>query len=404
MGKTMKIYFAIMIAIVVVVVIIDAGKKKPVNWNPSYSLDHKNPLDLYVFNHEADKVIGSKRLNRVTVTPYEYLNANKGPANFLIITQNLYETGDSVLLEAVANGSTLFISAENIIKSLIDTLQVEYGDVDETMNLQSVDSVHLTLCTSSWSKKRLVVNPVLNSYAYTKLDKTTTTILGKELMPDSLVYPNFIRIKYGKGFIFLHNQPQVFTNYALLHRQSSAEYIAYILSYLRPDQPVVWFVKDQTSTTGKPVNDSLLSVIFRYPALRWVWLIFLYGMLLYVLFNAKRRQRIIPVVQPLKNTTVEFVQTIGNLYYQEGTTSNIMAKKIIYFLDKIRRHYYLDCTNPDDAFIAKLHNKSGKDLQLIKDIFTIIRDFKKLGTAIPSDLIMLNELIEQFWEEQRNNN
>jgi len=129
------------------------------------------------------------------------------------------------------------------------------------------------------------------------------------------------------------------------------------------------------------------------------WLLFVYGMLLYLLFNAKRHQRIVPVVKPLKNTTVEFVQTIGNLYFQEGSTSNILGKKIIYFLDRVRHRYYLDTSKLDDNFALKLQSKSGKDKELIDDILTSIRDFQKLRTAIPTDLIKLNNLIEEFWKE-----
>jgi hypothetical protein len=397
MGKSAKVYLLIMLAIVVLIVVIDAGRPKPVNWEPTYSLDHKNPLDLYVFNQQAEKLIGRDRLKRITVTPFEYLREDSSMVNMLIINHNEYDMGDSVLLDAVARGSNLFISAENIISYFTDTLNVEYGDVDETMNLQTVDSVHLTLAMKNWSGRPLVLKPVLNSFAFTQLDERTTSILGRELMPDSLAYPNFVRIRLGKGNVFLHNQPQVFTNYALLYRSSSADYVAHLLAYLPKDKQVVWFVKDQTSNTGRPENESSLSVIFRYPALRWAWLLFIYGLLLYILFNAKRRQRIIPVRKPLRNTTVEFVQTIGNLYYQEGSTNNMMNKKIIYFLDKIRRHYYLETTNIDDVFVERLHSKSGKDRELINEIVRRIRDFRKLGTSIPSDLIELNDLMEEFW-------
>ena len=163
---------------------------------------------------------------------------------------------------------------------------------------------------------------------------------------------------------------------------------------------MIWFVKDQTRNTGRPVNESALSVIFRYPALRMTWLLFIYGMLLYLVFNARRHQRVVPVVKPLKNTTVEFVQTIGNLYFQEGSTPNILGKKIIYFLDRIRHTYYLDTSRLDDSFALKLQNKSGKDKVLINAILSDIRDFQKLKTAIPGDLIRLNNLIEEFWNEE----
>ena len=160
---------------------------------------------------------------------------------------------------------------------------------------------------------------------------------------------------------------------------------------------------NQTKDTGEPVNETVLSVIFRYPALRMTWLLFIYGMLLYLLFNAKRRQRIVPIVKPLKNTSVEFIQTIGNLYFQEGRTPRIVEKKIIYFLDRIRHRYYLDTSKLDDNFAQKLQSKSGKDRELIDSILSYINEFERRRFAIQTDLVKLNSMIEEFWKEEYKN-
>jgi hypothetical protein len=316
---------------------------------------------------------------------------------------NVYDLADSTLLNKVHEGSTLFISAENFIRYFTDTLKLNYSSVEYNLTLEKQDSIKLTLTTSTWENRYLYVHPVLNLFTFVGMDKSTTTILGKMELPNREVYPNFVKVKFGKGTIFLHNQPIVFTNVALLDEGNSADYVAGILSYIPKDKPLVWFVKDQTFNTGKPINESSLSVIFRYPALRMTWLLFIYGGLLYMIFNARRYQRVVPVVKPLKNTTVEFVQTIGNLYFQEGSTSNILGKKIIYFLDRIRHTYYLDTGRMDTDFAMKLQVKSGKDKELIDEILTCIRDFQKLRTAIPTDLLKLSSLIEEFWNEDTKN-
>lgn len=401
MDKTLKIYLGALLGVIVLIVFIDMSRTKPIDWSATYSLDTKNPLDLYVFNHEVEKIIPKERLKRITVTPFEYFRESNGAANYMIINQNVYEQIDSLLLNEVSNGSNLWISGENFIKTFTDTLQLEYTDVDLNSSLKKIDSIKLTLSMRNWHDKYFYLHPVLNAFSFVKLNQATTTILGKTEMPDGVVFPNFVRVKFGKGAIFMHNQPSVFTNVELLAPNSSADYVAHILSYIPQDKPVVWFVKNQTFNKGEPVNESALSVIFRYPALRMTWLLFIYGMLLYLLFNAKRRQRVVPVVRPLKNTTVEFVQTIGNLYFQEGSTANIYEKKIIYFLDRVRHRYYLDTNKLDDNFAEKLHAKSGKDKDLINAILICIRDFYKLRTAIPTDLIKLNNLIEEFWEGKR---
>ena len=403
MDKTLKLYIAALIGVIILIVFIDMNKKTPTNWSPTYSLDNKNPLDLYVFNHEVDKIFPKGNLKRVTVTPFEYFRNNKKNANFLIINLNVYDLTDSVLLDRVHQGSTLWISAENYIHFFTDTLKLNYSSVENDFTLKKTDSVKLTLSMSNWKNRYFYFHPVNNSYSFVGMDKASTTILGTMETPDGETFPNFVRVKYGKGTIFLHNQPGVFSNVAMLYESNSADYVTHILSYIPQDKPLIWFVQGQTIHTGRPVNETSLSVIFRYPALRMTWLLFIYGMLLYVLFNTRRRQRIVPVVKPLKNTTVEFVQTIGNLYFQEGSTSNILGKKIIYFLDRVRNTYYLETSRLDDDFAIKLQSKSGKDKELIDAILTCIRDFQKLRTAIQVDLIRLNGLIDEFWKEDTKN-
>ena len=403
MDKTLKLYIAALIGVIILIVFIDMYKTIPTNWSPTYSLDNKNPLDLYVFNHEVDKIFPKGNLKRVTVTPFEYFRKNNATANFLIINLNVYDLTDSVLLDRVHQGSTLWISAENYIHFFTDTLKLNYSSVENDFTLKKTDSVKLTLSMSNWKNRYFYFHPVNNSYSFVGMDKASTTILGSMVTPDGETFPNFVRVKYGKGTIFLHNQPGVFSNVAMLYESNSADYVTHILSYIPQDKPLIWFVQGQTIHTGRPVNETSLSVIFRYPALRMTWLLFIYGMLLYMLFNTRRRQRIVPVVKPLKNTTVEFVQTIGNLYFQEGSTSNILGKKIIYFLDRVRNTYYLETSRLDDDFAIKLQSKSGKDKELIDSILTCIRDYQKLRTAIQVDLIKLNGLIDEFWKEDTKN-
>lgn len=399
MNKSLKLYIGGIISVVLLILLIENFRSKPVNWKPTYSLDHKKPLDLYVFNRELSTVIPESRISRVTETPYEYLMEDRQQSIYIYINQFMFSISDTILLDEVASGSHLFISTENFFKNLSDKLEVNYTEADSDLSLKNNDEVFLQLTNKSWGKKKYRLKKVLNTFAFVDANPQTTTILGNQQMPNKKVFPNFLKIKYGEGYVYLHNQPQVFSNFAMLSEKSSSEYVAHLLSYLPAKLPVVWFVKNQTSDTGQPKAENSLSVIFKYPALRATWLIFIYGLLLYVLFNAKRRQRIIPEITPLTNTTVEFVQTIGNLYYQQGDVANILEKKILYFLDKIRKQYFIDTTSLDDVFAGKLKNKSEKNQELIEKIIQFIIEFRNKKTADNKALIYFNKLTEEFWEK-----
>jgi hypothetical protein len=115
-----------------------------------------------------------------------------------------------------------------------------------------------------------------------------------------------------------------------------------------------------------------------------------------MLFNAKRRQRVIPITEPVKNTTVEFAKTIGNLYFIEQNHKDIAEKKIVYFLEKIRKEYYLETTVLDETFINRLHQKTSKEKVDIVKAITKINYIKNSSTLSEKDLVELNTLIEKL--------
>ena len=137
--------------------------------------------------------------------------------------------------------------------------------------------------------------------------------------------------------------------------------------------------------------------ILSQPALKWAWYIFLTGMFLFIIFNAKRKQRIVPIIKPLTNTTIDFTKTIGNLYYQEGDHDTIIDKKIIYFLERIRTEYLIDTTKLDDEFVKKLQHKTGKDEKDIQELVFLINEHRNSYHAnIEEDLIRINNAIEKI--------
>ncbi len=398
----MKIYIAGVVGLILLIFLLKGSQSKPISWEQRYFIDTTNPYDLYVFNAEIKNFIAAKSIEREWHSSYEHLQKENPRTNYLFIDKSYHNFSDTLLLNEVASkGSNLFISCENIYDVFLDTLKVRYADFDSDNELNSSSTTNyleLSLTNKSWGTKSYVLEPVNNSFSFVHFDPNTTTILGFEKKFNGESCPNFIRIKFGKGYVYLHNQPQVFTNLALLNDTSSAEYVAHILSYLPKDIPLCWFVDGQTINYGN-AEKTPLSIVFQYPALRMAWLIMIYGLFLFILFNVKRKQRIIPVVEPLRNTTVEFVQTIGNLYFQEDNATKIVDQKITYFLDKIRTRYYLDTSNLDDKFIQKLQLKSGKPQELIEKIVRFIILFRKGGSATANDLVKLNDLIERFWKK-----
>lgn len=119
-----------------------------------------------------------------------------------------------------------------------------------------------------------------------------------------------------------------------------------------------------------------------------------------MLFNARRKQRPIPIIDPPTNSTLEFTHTISNLYLLNEDHKNLVQKKIQYFLEKVRTRYYLDTRNLNKEFIEKLALKSGNDLDKTKYLINSILTLNKKEKCSAEDLMSLNKMIDNFLKRQ----
>ena len=116
---------------------------------------------------------------------------------------------------------------------------------------------------------------------------------------------------------------------------------------------------------------------------------------MFVIFNIRRTQRIIKIIPKPINSTVDFARTIGNLYFQKGSIRDIMDKKIIYLLERIRSEYHLNTEKLDDHFVQLLHTRTGVDIDKIdKMVFLVNKHLRTDYTCTENDLKWLNDSIE----------
>jgi len=449
MGKNIKILIFFLVLVLVLVVFADSNKSKPINWRQTYGINDKIPFGLKVFNEESKGLFKDQSIEKFSETPYEFFydtNSTESDSIYyenppvVVDTVSYENTGDTIASQVI---DTLSIDAD-YTETTVDTTYYEDQIVTENVTVKKPkkgtifsvsdfykfdersteellyfveegNTVFISATTMSdvlkdslnfdimlrnhietKLKTTLVHSPLhfeldkgASDYYFSKFDKKTTTILGN-IHDEKYVLPNFIEIKRGKGKFLLHLQPIAFTNYYLL--QNNYKYIESVCSHIDSDT-IYWSVEgiEESSISGSP-----LRFIFSQPALKWAWYLGLFGIIIFMLFNAKRRQRVIPISEPVKNTTVEFAKTIGNLYFLEKNHKDIAEKKIVYFLEKIRKEYYLETAVLDDTFINRLHQKTSRErVDIVKAINKI--NFIKNSTSLTEkDLVELNTLIEKL--------
>ena len=390
MGKAIRNYLILLSVVVIVMALtVFSSADRKVDWEQTYDTNSKQPYGLYIFGEQL-KYFFSKKIDKISYTPYEYLRRNqqKENYNYIFTTEGIDEVSLKKILSDVRAGSQALFLNENY--GLMDTLKI---DIDYEL---TVDDINLQLNSTSYDKQ-IYINPeraYLRVNYFTQLDKERDKALGYVFFSDGRKIRkkiNFVEVPYGKGKFFLYlGPPMAFTNYFLKDSQDARSYVATVLSYLPEDRPTVWFVPP---TQG----EDTLSFIMRQPQLRTAWHLMLLGFVLYLLFKGKRQQRIIPVIEKPKNTTIEFAQSISSLYYQERDATDMVRKKITYFLDQVRQRYYLDTQQINEDFATKLANKSGKDRDLVQQIVGTIIHFEQTQQAQEETLTQLDKWIDEFW-------
>lgn len=217
---------------------------------------------------------------------------------------------------------------------------------------------------------------------------------------------NFIKVPYGAGNIILHTNPILFTNFFLID-STAKEYADKVFSHFT--QPnILWCDKLSTEASitneqnlQSSYNPGPLQFILSEPSLRWAWYLLLVSVILYTTFQVKRKQRIIPVIEPKVNTTLEFAETIGRLYYQQNDHKKLAELKMKHFYAWIRRHYKLNTGDEKEKLIRIISEKSGVNFMEVALIFEKYTEIKSASSISSAELIILHNYIDQFYQKAK---
>jgi hypothetical protein len=228
------------------------------------------------------------------------------------------------------------------------------------------------------------------SNSISELDSQYVSVLGV----NELNSANFVKFSYrGGGAIYLHFAPMAFTNFFLLYKNNHSYYedaFSYIPGSVTEVKWDDYF--RQVHTNGF----TSLKFILSNPAFRWAFWLLLFLFLMIYLFESKRKQRVIQIISPLRNTSADFVKTVGRLYYQRRDNLNLAQKIVSHFFGYIRSKYNLQTTSIDSEFAEKLAYKSGHDKSEITDMLNGITLVLQQKSLSDEGLISLNRKIEAF--------
>lgn len=396
MNKTVKIYIVLLILIFIGAATIEFSKPKPINWSPSYNETHKIPYGTYIVYDQLKTLFPESEVKNIRTTPYEYFDAFYNwedstyttSGTYLLINDysDLDDVSAQELLDFTSHGNDVFMATNYPPQNIQDSLGI---DVKNDYSFKG--KAEFSFANQAFKKDSISIEKGIENYYFAELDSLNTVVLGYQTF-DSIPRINYIKVKHGKGNFFLHLQPVAFTNYHLL-KNTNKKYAEAALSYIKND--TIHF--DSRNKIGEDLGNSPLRFILKTPPLRWAWYLALLTLICFIIFNAKRKQRIVKVIKPNENTTVAFTKTIGNLYYETKDHNTIIEKKITYFLEDLRRTFYIDTQLLDEKFIKNLSLKSNKKQDDIKRLINLILQLKAKRNCEEADLLRLNKAIEAFY-------
>lgn len=309
----------------------------------------------------------------------------------IIIAKKIYPDTREInaLLEKVSSGEHVFMSAMQFSKELLDSFRLKTAGRFEFFH--KVDSLTLTVLKPGFADSATFTYPGYNLDDYVdSLDPDITIVSGR----DDKHRPDMVSFTYKNGgAIYFHFAPLAFSNFFLLHKDN-IHYYEYALSQLPANADVVYW--DEYFRYAH--NDfSKLDMILNNESLRWAFWIVIAIFLLLFFFQSKRRQRIIPVIAPLRNTSLDFVKTIGRLYFQKRDNRNLAQKMAAHFLDHVRTRYNIPTSNLDETFTERLAYKSGFNKEILQQIVYVVRTIHEYPSYTDSELMSFNKNLESFY-------
>lgn len=389
-------YWFFLVFLIIAYGLFEYYRPKPLNWVSTYSNKDNIPFGTEVMFSLLPDLVGGKEIKSLRMPPYNHLEGDslsKTKSTYVFINRSFQvdDNDQKALLAYVKKGNCVFVSAYDFPDSIMNVLGVK-ALLHEPTKKDTAKYIHFT--NPALRDKKGFIFPKDDGRNYFKILDFSKTVL---LASNEKNEPVFVQVNYGKGQFYLHNLPLAFTNYFVVDK-STNRHAFKALSYL-PEQPVFW---DEYHKQGRFGDDekSVFRYIMSQPALKMAYIITLACLLLFAIFTGKRRQRIIPVIDPPRNVSLDFVHTIGNMYYRKRDHANMAEKLIHHFWMYVRERFgvtgtYLNEDEIQDVLLRKSGMPEAEAAALQHDLSG------PDGKWTADRLMDLNRRLEVFYEITR---
>lgn len=429
--KSSRNFLFAMLVLFVLFCLLQVNLPKKFVWSPTFSHVDKQPFGCFVF----DSVLTQSLPNGYHVTKKTFFQLDQEHAKekisvlMVVDQQNLKQLDVKYLCNIARRGGKVMVVASSSFDDGRNTDTVVVDELERTFKVRIEDGTYFSLRgilaglkahdndmydTIYWNNRetmyaaqsyRMFYNMVggtlfVDSVPKVKRLAYTLSTAGYDYRYDSLYVGDFtgfdtivdekerieridtfaikkvptaVSVPYGKGEVIFVSSPLLFTNYGMLEGNTFV-YIFRLMSYLA-DLPVYRTEAYVKTDAMLVAEQSPFREFIKRPPLRWALYLALLGVVLFMIFTARRRQRVIPIMSKPANRSLEFIQLIGTLYYQRKDHVDLVRKKFKLFAEELRKTAGVDISdvNTDDREYLLLAEKTGMNSDRLKKVIRQIR-------------------------------
>ena len=391
--KFSRIYILCILVFLALVFVVQYRMPRRFNWQESFSPYSTQPFGCKIF----DNVLASTLPNGYEVTEktfYQLKNDSVETFRTVIVHNHRRSFSDldiESMLKMAERGDKIVLIGNDFQHEINDTLGVstivdwqsklpDFGNVKgDYFRTPLILWVRWEGDSVAYDSRVFEGYPKLLEY-YIVIDTDSDAVKREHkplaISPKGENWKVVLEIPVGKGSIYLVSAPLLFTNYGILDDECR-DFVMRVLTQVA-DRPVVRTTA-YLPNIGKYTEEeqSPLRYFLAQPPLRWTIYLTMLTVIVFMVFTARRRQRVIPIVKEPENRNREFVGLIATLYEQRRDYRDLVLKKFTYFAEELRREQHLDITDAadDDRNIGLLAQRTGINAD---EIATLIAELRQL--------------------------
>lgn len=458
--KTNILIVVAFLALIGIVILynFDIKKVKDENTTKSFDTNSKEIYGLSLF----EKLLKEKLGNENVTTKYD-LNLDKleGNDNAVLVFDNriaIYDESNFSYVDYLHNGNDLYLLSESISINY-DSIVVHWGSTLEPYPLDDVydiDSIKMKFNFKEIGQDSVKPAPIsiiqLQTYS-TNGDKDTLINEQEEINIDTVSYddedtytpnnepyneqdndynndysedtdyeveenneelepyvnshkpllsfrnrPIFQKTDAYNGHVYLHSYPELFTNVASRTPQSYADHINILLKELEGKRVIITNAK----TFAGQNKSNPFEIILKNKSLATAYYTLLFSLLLYLVFGSKREQRPIPIIESVKNKSLDYINTLSRLYELQERNEKLVTKMRQNFYHDMNKRFYIYENDPN--YVATLAKKSKISEDLLTKTIAYFNQIEKASKCSDEHLQQLNTFLSTIENQIKNGN